>query len=52
VYKFRQRFGVVANAICRGLGRRDADAAVDICRKTNMYLDDLKCCEVTCGETC
>jgi putative flavoprotein involved in K+ transport len=52
VYKFRQRFGIVAHAICRGLGRRDADMAVDIARKMNMYLDDLKCCESTCGETC
>ena len=33
VYKFRQRFGIVANAIARGLGRRDCDAAVAICRK-------------------
>ena len=52
VYKFRQRFGIVANAICRGLGRRDTDISVGICRKQNMFLDDLKCCEGTCGETC
>ena len=52
VYKFRQRFGIVAHAICRGLGRRDADMAVEVARKMNMYLDDLKCCESTCGETC
>ena len=48
VYKFRQRFGVVANAICRGLGK-DTRAAVAECRKMNMYLDDFKCCESTCG---
>ena len=52
VYKFRQRFGIVAHAICRGLGRPDATMAVDVARKMNMYLDDLKCCESTCGETC
>ena len=52
VYKFRQRFGIVANAICRGLGRRDTEVSVEIARKMNMYLDDLKCCEATCGETC
>ena len=52
VYKFRQRFGIVANAICRGLGRRDADTAVEVARKMNMFLDDLQCCETTCGETC
>ena len=51
VYKFRQRFGIVADAICRGLGR-DTRAAIETCRKMNMYLDDLKCCQVTCGETC
>ena len=44
VYKFRQRFGIVADAICRGLGR-DTKAAVEVARKMNMYLDDLKCCE-------
>lgn len=52
VYKFRQRFGVVANAICRGLGRRNTETSVDVCRKMNMYLDDFKCCKTTCGETC
>ena len=52
VYKFRQRFGIVANAISRGLGRRDADVAVETARKMSMYLDDLKCCEVECGESC
>ena len=41
IYKFRQRFGIVANAICRGLGR-DTTAAVEACRKMNMYLDDFK----------
>ena len=51
VYKFRQRFGIVANAICRGLGR-DTRAAVEECRRTNMYLDDFACCEGFCGESC
>ena len=51
IYKFRQRFGIVANAICRGLGR-DTTAAVEECRKSNMYMDDFKCCEGTCGEVC
>ena len=52
VYKFRQRFGVVANAISKGLGRRDTKTAVEVCRKMNMFLDDFKCCKTTCGETC
>jgi hypothetical protein len=51
IYKFRQRFGVVANAICRGLGR-DTRSAVEECRKTNMYLDDFECCKGHCGEAC
>jgi hypothetical protein len=53
VYKFRQRFGVVANTICKRLGRNTA-SAVDECRKTNMhmYLDDLRFCKNTCGEAC
>jgi len=51
IYKFRQRFGIVANAICRGLGR-DTKSAVEACRKMDMFLDDLSCCQGTCGETC
>jgi len=50
VYKFRQRFGIVADAICRGLGR-DTRAAVATCRRENMYLDELRCCEAAC-ESC
>ena len=48
---FAQRFAVVANAICRGLGL-DVRAAVDECRRMNMYLDDFSCCKGACGETC
>ena len=51
VYKFRQRFGIVANAICRGLGR-DTESAVEVCRQMNMYLDDFQTCEDTCGDVC
>uniref|UniRef100_A0A7S0LH77 Uncharacterized protein n=1 Tax=Coccolithus braarudii TaxID=221442 RepID=A0A7S0LH77_9EUKA len=51
VYKFRQRFAIVANAICRGLGR-DTTSAVEACRKMNMYLDDFTCCKSSCGEAC
>lgn len=53
IYKFRQRFAVVANAICRGLGR-DTTAAVALCRKTDMYLGDagIACCaDNTCGDS-
>ena len=51
IYKFRQRFAIVADAICRGLGR-NTKAAVEECRKMNMFLDDFSCCEATCGEAC
>lgn len=51
VYKFRQRFGVVANAICDGLGM-DTRAAVEECKRTNMYLNDFATCEGTCGDSC
>ena len=48
VYKFRQRFGVVADAICRGLGR-DTKSAVAEAREMNMFLDDFQCCEDACN---
>jgi len=51
IYKFRQRFGVVANAICSRLGR-DTAQAIEVSRKMDMYLDDLQCCEGTCGDAC
>ncbi|CAN0074243.1 unnamed protein product [Discosporangium mesarthrocarpum] len=51
VYKFRQRFGVVANAICQGLGM-DTKAAKGDCRSNNMYLDNFETCEDTCGDVC
>merc|ERR1712194_372997 len=51
VYKFRQRFAIVANAICEGLGT-DTRAAVEECRKANMYLDNFSCCGDSCGDVC
>ena len=51
IYKFRQRFGVVANAIASRLGLPTADP-VERCRKMNMFLDDFTCCKATCGEAC
>ena len=51
IYKFRQRFGIVADAICRGLGR-DTKPAIQSLRLANMYMDDLTCCESTCGQVC
>ena len=51
VYKFRQRFAVVANAIAQGLGM-DTRHAVNECRNNNMYLDTFDSCEDTCGDVC
>merc|ERR1712188_220628 len=51
VYKFRQRFGVVADTIAQGLGYDTRDA-VEKCRKIDMYLDDFDACKGACGESC
>ena len=51
VYKFRQRFAVVADAIARGLDF-DTEQVVNECRGNNMFLDDFSCCKGACGETC
>ena len=52
VYKFRQRFGVVANAIATTLGY-DTTVAVKDCRDMNMFMDNFSCCEdLACGESC
>ena len=51
VYKFRQRFGVVADAIARGLGRETRDA-VEKCREMDMFMDDFESCKDACGDTC
>jgi len=51
VYKFRQRFAVVANAICKGLGL-DTSAATGECHENNMYLDSFETCGDKCGEVC
>mgnify|MGYP002001379148 FL=1 len=44
VYKFRQRFAVVADAIAQGLGH-DTEQTVLDCRVNNMYLDNFSCCK-------
>ena len=46
IYKFRQRFAVVAKAIATSLGL--PAEGLEEYRKWGMYLDDLS----TCGETC
>ncbi len=46
IYKYRQRFAVVAKAIATSLGLPAEE--LEIYRKWGMYLDDLSCC----GEEC
>ncbi len=48
IYKFRQRFAVVADAIARRLGK-DTTEAVAARRAAGMYLDDLSCCAESCA---
>jgi putative flavoprotein involved in K+ transport len=48
IYKFRQRFAVVANAIGGRLGL-DTAPMVRVYRAGGMYLDDLSCCVDECA---
>jgi putative flavoprotein involved in K+ transport len=50
IYKFRQRFAVVASTIAERLGvsAEELDAYCQAYRQWGMYLDDLSCC----GEQC
>ena len=48
IYKFRQRFAVVADAIAQRLGK-DTTEAVAARRAAGMYLDDLSCCVESCA---
>ena len=48
IYKFRQRFAIVADAIAQRLGR-DTTEAVEAHRAAGMYLDDLSCCVESCA---
>ena len=48
IYKFRQRFAVVADAIAQRLGIDTAEA-VEARRAAGMYLDDLSCCVESCA---
>ncbi|MYD36395.1 MAG: SidA/IucD/PvdA family monooxygenase [Dehalococcoidia bacterium] len=48
IYKFRQRFAVVADSIAQRLGI-DTTEAVEARRAAGMYLDDLSCCVESCA---
>ncbi len=47
IYKFRQRFAVVAQAIGEQLGMDTS--GLEIYRRYHMFLDDLSCCDVECA---
>jgi thioredoxin reductase len=47
IYKYRQRFGIVANAIATRMGIQTS-ASVEFYRNKTMYLDDLSCCNDAC----
>ena len=49
IYKYRQRFAVVAKTIATSLGLPAED--LEVYRKWGMYLDDLSCCGEECA-TC
>ncbi len=46
IYKFRQRFAVVANAIAQRLGMDTTP--LESYRQDGMFLDDLSCCDNDC----
>ena len=48
IYKFRQRFAIIADAIAQRLGK-DTTEAVAAHRAAGMYLDDLSCCAESCA---
>ncbi|MFC0274018.1 NAD(P)/FAD-dependent oxidoreductase [Metabacillus herbersteinensis] len=48
IYKFRQRFAVVAKEILDRAGADYNESVLEHYRKNNMFLDDLTCCEVKC----
>ena len=47
IYKFRQRFAVVGEAIATRLGL--PTDILDLYRQQQMFLDDLSCCDDTCA---
>lgn len=48
IYKFRQRFAVIAEELVNRLGIPLETSVTEYYRRNNMYLDDLTCCEVRC----
>lgn len=49
IYKFRQRFGVVANAVALRSGVTPPAEIIAAYRADRMFLDDLTCCGAACN---
>lgn len=50
IYKYRQRFPIVAEAIARRIGKKSkTDEVIEEYKKMNFYLKDLSCCGDTCA---
>lgn len=50
IYKFRQRFGIVGEALSKRIGGDKAllDEVINEYRRQQFYLDDLSCCDDEC----
>lgn len=48
IYKFRQRFAVIAKELCERFDLEYNEKIFDNYRQNQMFLDDLSCCEVSC----
>lgn len=48
IYKYRQRFAVVAKEIIDRLNMTHDEMVFEKYKRNQMYLDDLSCCEVKC----
>lgn len=48
IYKYRQRFAVIANEICNRLGLNVDESVLEFYRQSHMYLNDLSCCDNSC----
>ncbi|GKU80653.1 NAD(P)/FAD-dependent oxidoreductase [Niallia sp. NCCP-28] len=48
IYKFRQRFAVIAKEILDRSNINYSNEVFDVYRQNNMFLEDLSCCEVNC----
>lgn len=48
IYKFRQRFAVVAETIAKRLGISIDETSLDWYKRNQMYLSNSECCDVVC----